>query len=244
MAKPGDIDQLMRSGGCSSIALYTVAATSWGKKLVGRRFLGSGFFVSSNNWAVTCRHVLEPLADDEVVVGQFPTSDQAAKAEDIRLHPTLDLAAFNLGVAGSVFPLYRTPLMLANQVFSFGYNLDAVEDGNVVVQPRLFQGYIVGYPTINRRNLPTLTPYYELSFPGVCGFSGAPLYMAGLSVPAICGMVIGSTRAEIVESSRSEVIDGTTRYEERVSKVYEFGVAHSLATLTQGLKDLDVPAFT
>jgi hypothetical protein len=132
--------------------------------------------------------------------------------------------------------------------------------GRLLVGQRAHKGYIVRRLTGDELALP-FGPGFELNFPIPSALSGAPLVlerpatalehalMAAPGMPPMIGMglvdtrftpkhalhligvCVGTTQAETVAFSYTEVIDGNIKYSEKTSKIELYGLAHDLLPL-------------
>jgi hypothetical protein len=125
---------------------------------------------------------------------------------------------------------------------------------------RALKGYIVRGLMGDELAVPS-APGFELNFPIPSAMSGAPLVLQRPATPVehalmaapgmmpkigmgfvdmrfipkpalhLIGVCVGTTQAETVASSHSEVIDGNTKFIEKTSKIELYGLAHDLLPL-------------
>lgn len=152
------------------------------------RFLGSGFFVGSQNLAMTARHVL--AGAEEPVAGLVRgASWEAFSVLETADHPTEDVTIFRLQPPSSTNAWKSISRASAEWVGSsapymlWGYPLDAatelVENGFVQLRPDLV--YSEGHVRrrLSRVPLPGIrgNHFLELSTVAGAGFSGSPVYL-------------------------------------------------------------------
>jgi hypothetical protein len=132
--------------------------------------------------------------------------------------------------------------------------------GRLMVGQRSHKGYIIRRLMGDELAFPS-APGFELNFPIPSALSGAPLVLerpatavehALMAAPGmvpmigggivdvrfmpkhalhLIGVCIGTTEAETVAFSHTEVIDGTTRFSEKTSKIELYGLANDLLPL-------------
>jgi hypothetical protein len=132
--------------------------------------------------------------------------------------------------------------------------------GLLVVGHRAHKGYIVRRLKGDELAFPS-APGFELNFPIPSALSGAPLVLERSATPLeyalmaapgmvptiggglvdvrfmpkhalhLIGVCVGTTEAETVAFSRTEVIDGNTEFREKTSKIELYGIAQSLLAL-------------
>jgi hypothetical protein len=133
--------------------------------------------------------------------------------------------------------------------------------GHLLVGHRAHKGYIIRRLRGDELAFP-FAPGFELNFPIPSALSGAPLVLerpatalehALMAAPGmipmigmglvdvrfmpkhalhLIGVCVGTTQAETVAFSHTEVIDGNTKISEKTSKIELYGIAHDLLPLT------------
>ena len=206
------------------------------------RFLGTGFFIDKKGHLVTCRHVVEDIGENENLFAYQFSTDQYFKLDILRSSPKYDIS-----LCKSDSPMLKqfwvffdeSFIDMGSNVEVYGYAYEPVGSNDIPFRQRYLKGYITGF---SRED--SYPDSYELSFPVLAGMSGSPLVchipFEGEDRPrtGIIGCVYGSRESEIV---RHTVVK-EDNYEERVSKVYELGMAYkiqSLFSLFSGF-DLDI----
>lgn len=221
-----------QSGLAAPFILYSITASSWGKKAFAKRLMGCAFPVCESGILVTCRHCTENISEEELLVVQHPTETTCHRVESISSHPTLDVSFITISAKTPLWPSPILPeLLLTVPVFAYGFYDHTIEEGNIFAIPQVYSGTITATPRRNDSKLGTLLPFYQVSFPTFPGFSGSPLYAEIPGGIALAGMLFGNRSSKVVERQLDEYDDGKTRIVEKSVRIWECGVAHTCETL-------------
>ena len=212
-----------------------VAITQPGSPLKIKRFIGTGFWIDEDGLFLTCKHVIESLADDEMPAIAQPfsqRSDRFIPVTKATCHSSHDVA---VGVAPKsavegVLPRYSGDLGLGLDVQAFGFT-DAGREGRTMnLDPRLLRGYISRFSG-DPFGLPSPS-LIEVSFGSPCGFSGTPL----LVDTEVVGMMYSNIESKLQSFSINETEEDGSTFRETAYRIYEYGTAHYLADLDDFVK--------
>ncbi len=229
------------TGAGAPFFFYTSAKRkSAADQVVGKRYLGCGFSVNSRGWLATCRHLFDGMSPDEEFVVGHGTTNQCFFPQDVRLHPSLDIAMVRIDQPWATIPAFKRPLMMGEHAAAFGLTFSKKAGAMLHVNPKFLAGHVSCTVSVNDSGYLTNLPFYELSFPALSGFSGCAILHLEDGYYTLAGMIFGNVRSEIIESSKSEVVDGNLHFSERVSRIWEGAAAHTIATLLTSFKDLSI----
>ena len=220
--------------------LFPIFAVMQGQSEVKvKRFLGSGFWLDGKGHFLTCRHVLEGLAE-----GQLPAIGQPFGNRRDHFIPILSSTAHAkydaaVGVAPAtavkgVLARYSGPLGVGLDVQAFGFTDAGKEQGSYQLDVRLLRGHVSRFSE-DALGLPSPS-LVEVSFGSPSGFSGTPL----LVNKEVVGMMYRNVETKIEAYSVNETTEGSSQYKEVAYRIYEYGVAHSLEALSGFLSDCGV----
>lgn len=210
--------------------------------VVGRRYLGCGFSINTHGWVATCRHLFEGMSPEEELVVGHGTMTQAFFPQEVRQHPSLDIALVRIDLPWHPIPAFKRPLLMGEHAAAFGLNFTKKESVKLHANPKFLAGHVSCTVSVNDSGYLTNLPFYELSFPALSGFSGCAVLHLEDGFYFLAGMVFGNVRSEIIESSKTEVVDGDKHFSERVSRIWEGAATHTITTLFSSFKDLSVDA--
>jgi hypothetical protein len=205
------------------------------------RYAGTAFYLTSNGLIATCKHIIEGVKEDEILIVKELTFDSFLEVTNIQSHPKYDFAVGKIGVSGNnFFQPIKDSLSLGDDVNAFGFNFDARQNNIVTIKPRLMKGYVTSMSSSSPSDIQNRSTV-EISFPSLSGFSGAPI----LSHPNGClaGMLFSNFESTIEVFSYSEVIDKQNNFTEKIYRVVEHGLAHSIDDIRQFLSDLEFAVF-
>lgn len=197
-------------------------------------YAGTAFFIAAE-LLVTCWHcVNEQLPDDCGYLALVMQKPWYVDWLDNISQDTngSDLATANLrGTPGFQFFLASDQALQGIDISTFGYPFSGLKRDQFgstkpVLEPRLFEGYIVrtftfDYPSIG----PTLS--YELSFPAPRGLSGAPIIE--MYKPRVLGVVYGNN--DVATTEHFAEIDEAGKRTPEIQRLVSFGLAHHTSTL-------------
>jgi len=231
------------TGAAAPFIFYTIAKRKGATdQVIGKRFLGCGFSINSRGWLATCRHLFDGMSVDEEFVVGHGTTIQCYIPQDIRLHPSLDIALVRIDLPRVPIPAFKRPLSMGEHAAAFGLTFSKKAGVMLHASPKFLAGHVSCTVSVNDSGHLTNLPFYELSFPAISGFSGCAVLHLEDGFYTLAGMIFGNVRSEIIESSKSEVVDGNLHFSERVSRIWEGAAAHTIATLLSSFKDLSVDA--
>lgn len=201
------------------------------------RYAGIGFFIDANGLFITCKHVTDSVSAEEVLVATCLTTGKAGLVHGLKTHPKYDFAAafFRDHPAPKVFPLQTNGLTIGLDVQAFGFATEGRQGSDVRIVPRLFKGHVVRLSDTS--SAPGSRSTVELSFPSFKGFSGAPITTVS-SVPRLAGMLFSNLESSIEVYSYSEVKTSSWIESERIHRLVELGIAHSVDDIVCFLRDL------
>ena len=215
------------------------AVTQGASELKVKRFLGSGFWLDDKGHFLTCKHVLDGLAEGQLpAIGQ-PFGDRRDFFVPIlssTAHATYDVA---VGVARAsavqgVLPRYKGQLGVGLDVQAFGFTDAGREQGSYQLDVRLLRGYVSRFSE-EALGLPSPS-LVEVSFGSPSGFSGTPL----LVEKEVVGVLYRNVETKLEAYSVSETTEGNSQYKEVAYRIYEYGIAHSLEDLSDFLRSCGV----
>ena len=204
------------------------------------RFVGVSYFLRANGLIATCGHIFDALGNDEVLVAQDLITQRKGKVSVVRRHPKYDFAVCYFHNRGNpkVLEHYYGESPLGLDVQAFGFTTDGASGKDLKIIPRLFKGSVVGH-SLEPAQLGSRSKL-ELSFPALKGFSGAPLFSIEGSLK-LAGMIYGNHESTIEQYSYTQVRSDGERLTERVHKLVELGLAHTVADIDQFVLDLAIP---
>ncbi len=195
------------------------------------RFLGTGFIIDQKGHLVTCRHVIEPIGENEnLVVYQFGTN-KYLNLEILKASKEYDICLCKSDPSGiNQFWVFfdESYVTIGTNVEVYGYAFEPVGQNQIPFRQRYLKGYITGISRDER-----FPDSFELNFPVLSGMSGSwlvchiPFEGEEGARTGIIGCAYGSRESEIV---RHTVVK-EDNYEERVSKIYELGMAYKIQPL-------------
>lgn len=204
-----------------------------------KRFLGTGFWADELGHFITCKHVL-----DSVTEGQLPAIGQPfgnCKDSFVPIlssvaHPTFDIA---VGTAPAskvtgVLPRYHGQIGLGLDVQAFGFTDAGRENSSYQLDVRLLRGYLSRHSP-NAFGLPSPS-LLEVSFGSPSGFSGTPL----LVETEVVGVMYRNVDTKIEAYTIQETIEGDSQFREVAYRIYEYGIAHSIADISSFLEQTGI----
>lgn len=195
-----------------------------------QRFLGCGFWLDEHGHFATCKHVLDSVAEGETLtIGQpnGPQSDHFWPVLSSTPHPQFDVAVCRASASavGAVLYHYEDPISLGLEVQAFGYTDGGRHGARHQVDPRLLCGHVSRF-AFEPYGLPSPT-LLEVSFGSPSGFSGTPLLVGSQAVGILYSNLDSRLQAYAIEESST----GASQYREIAYRIYEYGIAHSIADL-------------
>jgi S1-C subfamily serine protease len=155
---------------------------------------GTGFFVTSNGYLVTCRHVVEGGRRIQVA-----TSYGTYSASLVAMHELLDIALLKVDTNSTALPLNKASgLNLGQAVATLGYpNVDIQG-----LEPKFARGHVASLS--GPQDDPT---YLQISMPLASGFSGAPVVdNLGNAVGVATMLLDQSLAANVVYATKGELV--------------------------------------
>ena len=201
------------------------------------RYAGVAFYINKDALLVTCKHIVESVLQDEVLLGKNLITNEIDIINNIRTHQNKDFAVcqFNKNIGFKNFIFDNSIFLPGQDLQAFGFTSNGIDRENVKVDARLFKGYIV------RTSVTPLTidsnSTLEISFPSHKGFSGAPIIN---EKNILIGMLFSNYQSTIEQHSFTEIDDDGKEFKESIHKVFELGVAHSNLDIKMFLTDLGI----
>lgn len=194
-------------------------------------FLGCSFFVNRQGWLATCSHNLQ---GGNSFCGRLMSTGEIYNLEEVRHHPKADFAVARVPTSSNgCLGRFQDRTRLGQELWATGYFKEA---HTLALQQRTLRGYITRLLDDKPTWLRTGASALELSFPSVSGFSGAPV----ISHDMIIGMLFNNTESEVTVYKHEEVESDGRIQRERVARVQEFGLAHSISDLVVWAEELGV----
>lgn len=207
------------------------------------KLFGTAFFIEKSGLFLAARHVLEkvyanPKKGTEIGLNvKHPTSGKNAYspivAHEFAPMP-LDIAIGKSKYpAQSWFNTKEPDSYIWLDVATLGYPETAlnVTDENFNIHLRALKGYV--QRKIKANELPSHRPHpecFELSFAVPNGMSGTPLF-SPKNGQELIGVCVGSVDSEITVFSQTGIEDGAIHYKEKVTRIEQYGIAHSIFPL-------------
>lgn len=228
------------SGLAAPYVVHTIDPASWGGKARVKRFLGCAFACSSDGLLATCNHVVNDIAQDELLVVQHPTENLCYQPTIIGQHGKFDIAFLKLAIKTPHWPApIMDELYLMTVVDSIGYYDTCIENYNLEIIAQAFSGTITATPR-KSFGLQTGLPFYQISFPALPGFSGSPLYADWKGGSVLCGMIFENRSSKVVVRTIDEYKDDKMHFIEKSVREWESGVAHTTKTIQEAASDLGI----
>ena len=193
-------------------------------RMDGRKFLGTGFFVSRKGDAVTAAHVIPQNVDQGrrlVAVVLVDDKETICWINQAATFPHVDFALVKVNLAKTkFFPVSQERLEMGTDIRIIGISEhETAEAGKK--QMRLLKGHIVTF----------VGHKLELSFAVPAGMSGAPVMIGG----EVVGYATGRVRSEEIEDSSEEIEEINSRHERivitEIRRVTFYGVAYSIGPI-------------
>ena len=138
------------------------------------RFIGSGFFIGSEGFLLTCRHVVEGIAKNETIEAFQIGKRRTLELKIINKSNEPDLVLCKTSIPPDIvepWPIVADPyISMASEVELFGYVYEPLGPHEIPFRQRYMKGYVTGIPRET-----TYKDSFELSFPVLFGMSGSPL---------------------------------------------------------------------
>ncbi len=203
------------------------------------RFLGTGFFVGNEGHLVTCAHVVRQVTELESLQCFQIGRKKWIPLSIIRIMTDYDLALC-MGIRPETkleMPLFAEPFVqLGTDVDTYGYLHEPKGQDRLPFCRRVMRGYITSIPeSLEYPNT------YELSFPALFGYSGAPILSRfniegeNQSTLGIIGCIYGSRESSIIK--HIELVHEVTeenkveREREVTARIVELGLAYNVKAL-------------
>jgi hypothetical protein len=159
--------------------------------------------------------------------------------DEIVWHERADLAICKTSVNTSPHrgTDYQT-IMNGTDVEACGLLLKGKSDQHIDLNFRFQKGYVCSIAPEDTL-IRSLSRVYELSFPVLQGFSGAPL----IKGDRIVGMVYNNRTTEILEFQYHEFKENGKEILDRLSRIHELGLAHPIEEIVTWIRSKGVKAF-
>ena len=211
-------------------------------------FLGSAFSISSDGLVATCAHVLSSRDENTDLYINMGCDKDLHKLKIIKIyqHKSMDFAVAKVESEGQSKFLkpYEGSIKIALDVMSYGFMHPEKKGQNVILRPRFLKGYVTRVspqpPVFQLANSTC-----ELSFPSFSGFSGAAVFVKndrgdGLEV---AGILYGNFESSVVVHSYEERNEDGSQSFEKINRVVELGLMHTISDIKNFLDDLGINAF-
>ncbi len=203
-------------------------------------FLGTGFYLDTTGYFITCKHVVEAIQEDcQLNIYQLGTK-RTLKFDILSIHDKFDLALCKSKSPGQFNPwpiVNEEYVKVGVDIETYGYWHEPVGVDEIPFNTRYMKGYITG----KTRSFP-YNDSFELSFPVLFGISGSPLIYhspvegESRTKPCIAGCVYGSREAKVVKHSQE--IDSSHTVE--TARITELGLAYVPDVLIEFISDYDI----
>ncbi len=211
------------------------------------RLEGTAFFINDRGVFLTAGHVIRSIqaTSNETHIGygvNVKANDSAGTNAFVRLvefehaPSPFDVAIGKVDfISRSWFSVYSGAKIEGwKDVATLGYPQSALDPDpeRFRIHLRSLKGHV--QRAIGADELPAHRPHpdcFELNFAITNGLSGAPLFITRRDVQELIAICVYSVDSEVVIDSLTEIHDDGSRFEERRSRVEQYGIAHSLLPL-------------
>lgn len=209
-----------------------------GSNITLDRYAGVAFFIGKDGLIATCKHIIEMKEDNEVLFVKNLNDESFDILQNIKVHPNKDFAIAYLPNIKDykVFALNNKKYSIGYDIQAFGFTSNRKQDGIVHVDARFRKGYIVRISDLPLNN--ESNSLMEISFPSEKGFSGTPIIST--ADYSVVGMLYGNSESSILQHAITEIEDNGEKFSEKITKIVEFGLAHSNQDIKQYLLDLNI----
>ena len=202
------------------------------------RFAGSCFFIDAKGTAVTCSHIIEGLAKDEVLFSF--DKNKNIPVQVIWQHETDDFAIIKLPVTDTkFFNLRHDRTILGLDIMSYGFLNGGLKNGSIKIDYRFMKGYVSrsdsSPESIRSRGV------LETSYPSLSGFSGTAVFCNNGEELDLVGMLFQNVESSVEVFAFKEISEsGKVEFRESVNRIVELGLAHTTDTIVSYLKESQV----
>jgi len=214
------------------------------ERLYVEQLHGTGFFVSRKGHLITARHVIEKGNADIAARGGFlaffPKKDNGSGSWCLPLvRYEFAPSPFDIAICETNFESKTFYRILGREVgvwqdvAAIGYPMSVVRVTSEAyeVHARFHRGYIQRVLQPGQLLVGKNPQAFEVNFAITQGLSGGPLFIYNPQHDFLIGVCVGSIESRVVAYEEVEVRDGNERFEERVARIEEFGVAHDIRPL-------------
>lgn len=201
------------------------------------RYAGVAFYIGDGGKVATCRHIIQMVQEDEVLLGKCLITGEIKPISNIKVHPKFDFAMgiFPTSNTYEQFEFSGDELHIGHDVRVFGFNNMGKVGENVEIKARLLKGYIVSIS--DKAEHPEANSTTELSFPSLKGFSGSPL--VSTVTGKLVGMMFSNHESSIEVHAFTDVEDNGDTFKEGIYRIIELGLAHSISDISMFISDLE-----
>lgn len=223
--------------------IFPIVSVTEGREVLNiHRFIGTGFWINSGGYFLTCKHVLEELEEGYKPALAQPFGDDRDTFIPVHIlsaHPEIDIALCKAhgNTKRAVLQPWEGAFAAGLDISAFGFTDWGKGNQSLYLDVRLLKGH-VSRTAEESLGLPTST-LAEVSFASPSGFSGAPL-LVGRNV---VGMLYGNIESRLLAHTIDEIEDGRTTYKEVSYRVVEYGLAHKLEEIIGFTKQCGVEPF-
>lgn len=200
------------------------------------RFVGTCFFIDNKGSVLTCAHIIEDLNEKEKLFSFDIRNNKPVPIKVVYKHETADFVICQLfNTTSKFFTLGHGQVMLARDVASYGYLNNGVSDGVINIDYRVMKGHVSRVDSQGSRRFRS-NKIIEVSYPSLAGFSGAPIF--DTDNLELVGMLFGNVESSIEVFSVSEMSEeGNEKYAEKIHRIIEYGIGHSIDTIVRYLEE-------
>ena len=203
-----------------------------------KRYAGVAFYLQADGLLATCKHIIQSLEPGETLVAKNLLTGDTERLIDTRCHPTADFALCRT-LSPTTHDYFRhldIEPALGTDVQALGFTAAGAEGRNLVVESRLFKGYISMSGKHPAR--PDARSTLAVSFPSLRVFRVAPVICGSGS--ALVGMLYSNLESTIELFKYEEVKDGAHRFSESVHRVLESGLVQPISDIRSFVDELGV----
>ena len=201
------------------------------------RFAGSAFAIDNKGHIVTCKHIIENVQSDELIIAKDLKSNQFHELTAIRTHPKYDFCLSKIdAIKKNISPVPYRKFGMGLEIAAFGFTYNGKFEGRIKVDQRCLKGNIVllaEHEHIFDKRSPSVI---ETSFPSIEGFSGGPLFTGECKY--LIGMMYGNRESRIEAHSFIEIDKNGEKYKEVHNRIVELGLAHSVYDNLRMIKEV------
>jgi len=223
------------------IVFAVVAVVKKDDNFVADRYLGCGFFLNEDGYFATCAHVVKAIKPGEGLGLMRANTNQVIFVQSVNSHSEFDFSILKVNYKPNhVLVFHENEVVTGNDVYAFGYYNSRRDGDDLKISFQIFKGY-VSSEWYHEGTLDAEKAVFQLSFPVLNGFSGAPLFIN----QEVCGMLFVNRETSITvsHSKYEEVVEEENKKTltvEKVQRIYEAGVAHQIKHVLSWVRGLGI----